>query len=215
MPVMESELRKESVPEGVQGLLEKRFSPYAFSARPVESEKLGKLFEAARLAPSSFNEQPWRFVVARREDGEAFDRLAQTLVDRNRQWAENAPVLVLSIAKVDFTHNGQPNRHAWYDVGQAAAYLTLQATELGLYVHQMAGFDPVKARQLLNIPVGYEPAAMMALGYPGEPESLAEGLRQLDNTRRPRKPLDTLLFAGTWATPWSPAAGDGSTTKIQ
>ncbi len=215
MPVIELEQRKDSVPSGVEGLLEKRFSPYAFSPRPVEPEKLRKLFEAARLAPSSYNEQPWRFVIARREDGEAFDRLAQTLVDRNRQWAENAPVLLLSIAKVDFTHNGQPNRHAWYDVGQAAAYLTLQATELGLFVHQMAGFDPVKARQLLNIPEGYEPAAMMALGYPDDAGPAAGAPRQLDNTRRPRKPLDTLLFAGTWAKPWSPAVGDSSTSKIQ
>ena len=107
----------------------------------------------------SYNEQPWRFVVARREDSEGFGRLLDTLVDQNRKWARNAPVLALSVAKADFTHSGRPNRHAWYDVGQAAAYLTLQATELGLYVHQMAGFDPVKARQLLNIPEGYEPAA--------------------------------------------------------
>ena len=215
MPVMELEQRTESVPAGVQGLLEKRFSPYAFSPRPVEPEKLRKLFEAARLAPSSYNEQPWRFVAARREDSEGFGRLLDTLVEQNRAWARNAPVLVLSVAKVDFTHNGQPNRHAWHDVGQAAAYLTLQATELGLYVHQMGGFDPVKARQLLNIPEGYEPAAMIAVGYPGESESLPEALRQRDSTRRPRKSLDTLIFEGTWAKPWSPAAGDGSTTKIQ
>jgi len=212
---MELEQRTESVPAGVQGLLEKRFSPYAFSPRPVEPEKLRKLFEAARLAPSSYNEQPWRFVAARREDSEGFGRLLDTLVEQNRAWARNAPVLVLSVAKVDFTHNGQPNRHAWHDVGQAAAYLTLQATELGLYVHQMGGFDPVKARQLLNIPEGYEPAAMIAVGYPGESESLPEALRQRDSTRRPRKSLDTLIFEGTWAKPWSPAAGDGSTTKIQ
>ena len=215
MPVMELEQRTESVPACVHGLLEKRFSPYAFSPRPVEPEKLRKLFEAARLAPSSYNEQPWRFVVARREGGEAFDRLAQTLVDQNRRWAQNAPVLVLSVAKVDFTHNGQPNRHASHDVGQAAAYLTLQATELGLYVHQMAGFDSAKARQLLNIPEGCEPAAMMALGYLDDAGSAAGAPRQLDNTRRPRKPLDTLLFEGTWAKPWSTALGDGSTTKIQ
>lgn len=201
--------------QGVREILERRYSPYAFSPRPVEPEKLRQLFEAARSAPSSYNEQPWRFVVARREDHEAFDRLSQTLVDRNRQWARHAPVLVLSVAKVDFTHSGQPNRHAWYDLGQAAAYLTLQATELGLYVHQMAGFDPAKARQLVNIPEGFEPAAMMAVGYPDDSGAFPEALRQLDSTRRPRKPLDTLLFEGTWANPWSPAGADRPTTGIQ
>jgi len=215
MPVVDLEQRTDSVPAGVEGLLEKRFSPYAFSPRPVEPEKLGKVFEAARHAPSSYNEQPWRFVVARREDWEAFGRLAQTLVDRNRKWAQNAPVLALAVAKVDFTHSGQPNRHAWYDVGQAAAYLTLQATELGLYVHQMAGFDPLKARQLLNIPEGYEPAAMMALGYLDDAAPAAGAPRQPDTTRRPRNPLDTLLFEGTWGNPWSSARGDGSATRIQ
>jgi len=215
MPVMELERQTDSNPAGVHGLLERRYSPYALSSRPVKPEKLRQLFEAARSAPSSYNEQPWRFVVARREDSEGFGRLLDTLVDQNRKWARNAPVLVLSVAKVDFTHSGQPNRHAWYDVGQAAAYLTLQATELGLYVHQMAGFDPVKARQLLSIPEGYEPAAMMAVGYPGETESLPEALRQSGSTRRPRKPLDTLLFEGTWARPWSPAVGDSSSTGIQ
>jgi nitroreductase len=215
MPVMELERQTDTTPAGVQGLLERRYSPYAFSPRPVEPEKLRQLFEAARSAPSSYNEQPWRFVVATREDAQGFGRLLDTLVDQNRKWAHNAPVLVLSVAKGDFTHSGQPNRHALYDVGQAAAYLTLQATELGLFVHQMAGFDSAKARQLLNIPAGYEPAAMMAVGYPDDSGSPADALRQLDSTRRPRRSLDTLFFEGTWAKPWSPAAGDGSTAKIQ
>jgi nitroreductase len=188
-------------PKSLQELLEKRFSPYAFSARAVETENLRKLFEAARSAPSSYNEQPWRFVVARRQDAEAFERLLETLNERNRQWARQAPVLVLSVAKLDFTHNGRPNRHALYDVGQAAAYLTLQATELGLYVHQMAGFDPDKARQLLDIPDGYEPAAMMAVGYLGDSESGEGSPRQYDRPRRIRKPLESLLFEGAWGKP--------------
>lgn len=204
-----------NIPNGIHELLEKRFSPYAFSSRPVEPEKLHRLFQAARSAPSSYNEQPWRFVVSRREDSEAFERLLETLAEPNRQWARHAPLLILSVAKVDFTHNGQPNRHAWHDVGQAAAYLTLQATELGLYVHQMAGFDAGKARQLLNIPEGYEPAAMMALGYLGDPESMAGGSRQYDRPRRARKPLDSLFFEGIWSEPWSRGAGVKSTGNIQ
>jgi nitroreductase len=200
---------------GIHELLEKRFSPYAFSSRPVETEKLHKVLEAARSAPSSYNEQPWRFVVATRQDPEAFERLLETLGERNRQWARHAPVLVLSVAKLDFTHNGQANRHALYDVGQAAAYLTLQATELGLYVHQMAGFDAEKARQLLEIPEGYEPAAMMAVGYLGDPGSMQEAPREHARPPRARKPLDALAFEGIWGEPWSPAADGKSTERIQ
>ena len=130
MPIMELEERTDSIPAGVHVLLERRFSPYAFSSRAVEPEKLHKLFEAARSAPSSYNEQPWRFVVATRQDTEAFERLLETLVEQNRQWARHVPLLILSVAKVHFTHNGQPNRHALHDVGQAAAYLTLRPRNL-------------------------------------------------------------------------------------
>ncbi len=215
MQTIELEPAAREEQKGIEAILEKRFSPYAFSARSVEPEKLRKLFRAAQSAPSSYNEQPWRFVVAARDDPEAFERLLAPLMEMNREWARHAPVLVLSVAKRDFTHNGQPNRHAMYDVGQAAAYLTLQATELGLYVHQMAGFDAAKARQVLDIPEDYEPAAMMAMGYPGDPESLAEGLRQQDKARRPRKPLASLFFEGTWDKPLSQAAGNGSTMSTQ
>jgi nitroreductase len=214
MDAPQSEAVTGQAAKSIQELLEKRFSPYGFSSRPVEAEKLHKLFEAARSAPSSYNEQPWRFVVATRQDAEAFGRLLEALVEQNREWARHAPVLVLSVAKLNFTHNGRPNRHAWYDVGQAAAYLTLQATELGLYVHQMAGFDAGKARQLLGIPEGYEPAAMMAVGYLGEPESVQEPRRPQDRSRRGRKPLDSLFFKGTWGEPWSPAADGESTGGI-
>ena len=197
---------------GIHDLLEKRFSPRAFSSRPVEEEKLRKLFEAARSAPSSYNEQPWRFVIGTRQNPEAFVRLLDTLAGPNRAWAQHAPVLVLSVAKLDFTHNGQPNRHAWYDVGQAAAYLTVQATALGLYVHQMAGFDAARARQLLGIPQGYEPVAVMAVGYLGGPEAASELQRHHNRPQRARKPLDSLAFDGTWGKPWSLAA-DGEPKK--
>jgi nitroreductase len=196
------EVANERAP-GIHDLLEKRFSPRAFSSRPVEEEKLRKLFEAARSAPSSYNEQPWRFVIGTRQNPEAFVRLLETLAEPNREWAQHAPVLVLSVAKVDFTHSGKPNRHAWYDVGQAAAYLTLQATALGLYVHQMAGFDAARARQLLGIAQGYEPVAMMAMGYLGGPEAVREPQRHHNRPQRARKPLDSLAFDGTWGNPWS------------
>jgi nitroreductase len=197
---------------GMEELLERRFSPRDFSSRPVEAEKLRKLFEAARSAPSSFNEQPWRFVVATREDAEGFARLLETLVEQNGAWAQHAPVLMLSIAKLEFTHNGRRKRHALYDVGQAAAYLTLQATAQGLCVHQTAGFDVEKARQLLKIPDGYEPAAMMAVGYLGDAEPVSEPPGQHDGPGRGRKPLDSLAFEGMWGKPW-PLAADGESKK--
>jgi len=206
MPVTKSEVTTQRTP-GIEELLERRFSPRDFSSRSVEAEKLRKLFEAARSAPSSFNEQPWRFVAATREDGEGFTRLLETLVEQNRAWAQHAPVLMLSIAKLEFTHNGQRNRHALYDVGQAAAYLTLQATALGLYVHQMAGFDVEKARRLLKIPEGYEPAAMMALGYRRDSDSTQDTTPQHDKPQRTRKALDSLVFEGMWGEPWPLAAG--------
>lgn len=215
MQVMELQEVTTGRAPGIGELLEKRFSPYAFSSRPVEPEELRKLFEAARSAPSSYNEQPWRFVVARRQDPEAFERLLQTIAERNREWARHAPVLVLSVAKLDFTHNGEPNRHAFHDVGQAAAYFTLQATALGLYVHQMAGFDAGKARQLLSIPQGYEPVAMMAVGYLGDPEPVPQALRHHNRPPRARKPLDSLAFEGIWGEPWSLAAEGEPTRRIQ
>ena len=212
MQVMELQEVTTHPAPGIGELLEKRFSPYAFSSRPVEAEELRKLFEAARSAPSSYNEQPWRFVVATRQDPEAFERLLQAIGERNREWAHRAPVLVLSVAKLDFTHNGQPNRHAFHDVGQATAYLTLQATALGLYVHQMAGFEAGKARQLLSIPQGYEPVAMMAVGYLGDAEPVPQALRHRDRPPRVRKPLDSLAFEGIWGEPW-PLAADGEPTR--
>ena len=186
--------------QAVKELLERRRSPYAFSPRLVESEKLRAVFEAARSAPSSYNEQPWRFIVATRDDREAYQRLLSVLVEGNRQWAKNAPVLMVSVAKLDFA-NGNPNRHAFHDVGQAAAYLTIQATALGLMVHQMGGFDAAQARELLHIPAGYEAVAAIALGYPGDPEDLPEPMRSRENGPRRRKPLAEVVFEGSWNRP--------------
>ena len=135
-------------------LLEKRWSPVAFSPRAVEAEKLRSVLEAARWAPSSFNEQPWVFLVSTKDDREAYERLQGLLVEGNRVWAQFAPVLMLSVAKLNFALNGKPNRHALHDVGAASAYLTMQATALGLYVHQMAGYDVERARREFSIPAG-------------------------------------------------------------
>ena len=175
---------------GIHELLARRWSPRAFSPRPVMAAKLAQLFEAARWAPSSYNAQPWAFIVATREDAEGYDRLLSTLVDVNRQWARQAPVLILAVAKLDFDHVARANRHAFYDLGQAVAHLTVQASALDLYIHQMGGFDPGAARELFAIPEGYEPVAVLALGYQ---EGLPEG-----QAARTRKPLTDFVFSGSW-----------------
>ncbi len=183
--------------------LRQRWSPLAFSDRPVESEKLRQILEAARWAASSYNEQPWSFIVATKDNPTEFDRLLSCLAEGNQEWAKNAPVLMLSVAKLQFERNGTENRHAFHDVGAAAASLAIQAAELGLLIHQMAGFDAAKAREAYSIPEGYEPVAAIALGYLGDPESLSERLKQREFSARTRKPLNTFVFSGSWNQPSS------------
>ncbi len=171
---------------------------------PVPEEALRSLFEAARWAPSCFNEQPWRFLVARRTDPEAHEKLLSCLSEGNQRWAKQAPVLALSVARTTFTRNGKPNRHAFHDVGLAVAQLTLQATTTGLVVHQMAGFDPERARRLHAIPEGFEPVAVLAIGYPGEPDDLPEDLRERERAARSRRPQREFVFTGSWGAPLEP-----------
>lgn len=182
----------------VHELIAGRWSPYTFSDKPVTNETLDAVLEAARWAPSCFNEQPWSFIVARKSDPGEFERMLGCLVEGNRVWALNAPVLMLSVAKLAFERNGKPNRHAFHDVGQAAANLTFQAGALGLAVHQMGGFDLDKARQTYGIPQGHEPVAAIAIGYPGEPGDLAEDLRARELAPRSRKPVAEFAFRESW-----------------
>lgn len=182
----------------VHELIARRRSTLAFSTRKVEPEKIVSLLEAARWAASSYNEQPWSFIVATHDDGEAYERLLSCLVEGNRVWAKNAPALVLSVAKLSFARNNHPNRHALYDVGQAVANLSIQATALGLVVHQMAGYDAECARREFSIPEGYEPAAFIAIGYQGEAESLPESLRARETAPRTRRPLEQFVFTNAW-----------------
>lgn len=185
-----------SVP--IHPLISERWSPRAFVNRPVEPEKLRSLFEAARWASSSYNGQPWYFIVATKDEPANHQRILDSFVEFNQSWAKEAPVVALSVAKLNFDHNGEPNRHAFHDVGQAAATLALQAQALGLSVHQMAGILPDKARELFHIPDGYEPVAGLAIGYAGEPHGLPDQLRQREVAPRERKPLDSFVFAGKW-----------------
>jgi len=182
----------------IHELLRERWSPRAFADRTVEPEKLRSLLEAARWAPSSFNEQPWSFIVATKEHPGEYERLLSCLVEGNIRWAQHAPVLMLSVAKLAFERNQKPNRHAFHDVGLAVENLVIQATALGLAVHQMAGFHVDKARELFSIPDGHEPVAALVLGFPGDPAGLPEDLRERERAPRTRKPLESFVFSGQW-----------------
>ncbi len=181
----------------IHALLSQRWSPRAFADRPVEPAKFISLFEAARWAPSSFNEQPWHFIVAPKAEAELFDQLLGCLARGNASWAAKAPVLMLSVAQL-LDEDSEPNRHAFYDVGQAVAQMALQAFDEGLYMHQMAGFDVAKAQRVFAIPEHFEPATAIALGYPGDPADLPERYREYEALPRTRKPLANFVFAGQW-----------------
>ena len=181
----------------IHDLIAHRWSPRAFDSEPVEPEKIRSLFEAARWAPSSYNAQPWYFIVGTKDNPQNYKRVLESLIEFNQGWAKQAPVLALSVAKLKFD-DGKPNRHAYHDVGQAAANLSLQAEALGLSVHQMAGIDPEKARKLFDIPADYEAVAGIAIGYAGDPASLSDELRKRELAPRQRKPLDSFVFTGQW-----------------
>ena len=182
----------------VHDFVSERWSPRAFSDKPVAARYSASLFEAARWAPSSSNEQPWAYIVATRDDTENFAKLVEVLVPANSIWAKHAPVLALAVAHLTFTKHGTPNRNAQYDVGAASAWLTMEATSRGLLVHQMAGYDAEKARQVFAIPEGWEPIAAMAIGYPGDATTLPENLRERETAARTRKPLAKFVMTGTW-----------------
>lgn len=186
----------------VLDIIAERWSPRAFADRPVEPEKIRRMLEAARWTMSSYNEQPWRYVVASRdEDPDAYEDLLACLTEGNRSWAKNAPVLMMSFYKTTFSQNDQPNRCAPHDVGAASAALTLQATAMGLFVHQMAGIQPDVARETYSVPDDFEPMAGLAVGYLGDPEMLNEGQQSSETTPRTRKPLSDLAFGDDWETP--------------
>jgi nitroreductase len=181
--------------DGVLPVILERWSPRSFKSREVDPEDLKRVFEAARWAPSSFNEQPWRFIVAKRES-ETFNKIVATMTTGNQAWAPKAPVLILGIAKKDSSQNGNPNRFAIHDLGAAMVLITLEARALGLATHQMAGFDQGAAQKALGIPDEFAIGSIMALGYQGEPSALPnENLIARELAPRTRKPLNELVFS--------------------
>ena len=188
MPENKKQRKIKMKPENVLSLIQSRWSPRKFADRPVTDAQLFHLFEAARWAPSSYNEQPWIFILGRKGHA-SYQKLLSLLVPGNASWAKTAPVLVLTAAKQSFHHNGKPNRHAFHDVGMALENLMLAARGEGLFTHPMGGFYLEKARDALHLPEGVEPVAMVALGY------LAEGE---EAGKRARQELSEFVFEGTW-----------------
>jgi len=186
--------------EGVLPIFHQRWSPRSFSDREVSHADLAKVFEAARWAASSNNEQPWRFLVGIR-NSPTHNKIHSALVGFNQSWAGAAPVLILGVANTKFTTNGNPNGYAFYDLGAASSYITLQATALGLSAHQMAGYDHDAARKTLEIPEDYVLGSVIALGYQGEPAALPnQQLLERELAPRQRKPLRELVFSA-WGEP--------------
>ncbi len=175
----------------VHELIQRRWSPRDFSPLGVEREKLSALFQAAQSTPSSFNEQPWAYIVAAKENPTDFERILNALAPRNQEWAQHAPVLIVSLAKQNFEVDGRTNHHALYDLGAASAHLTFQATALGLHVHQMGGFSREKIKEEFSVPQGFEPIAVLAVGYFDETKSQPTAIRK-------RKPLKDFVFESHW-----------------
>jgi nitroreductase len=186
----------------VQEVIANRWSPYAFADQEVSAEDLRCLFEAARWAPSSYNEQPWSYIVATRADRGEFERVLSCLVEGNQAWAKAAPVLALGVATLNFKRNDKPNRAALHDLGLAAGNLVLEATARGLVVHQMIGIVPERARELYAIPAGSEAVTGLAIGTAGAADALPAPLQERDLAPRERKTLAEFVFAGAWGTPF-------------
>ena len=182
--------------------LTQRRSPRAYTNQPVSADALQQVFTAAGSAASCYGEQPWRFLVGSRTSSpEAYQKILGTLAEFNQAWVQAAPVLAISVAKATFSHDANANAWARHDVGQAVAMLAIQAVELGLQIHQMAGFSAEAARAAFNIPEGYDPVAVFTIGYPGPADSLPDPLRARETAPRVRKPLAEFMFEGGWPQP--------------
>ena len=184
----------------IHDIIRNRWSPKSFDAeKSVDQATLTVLLEAARWAPSCFNDQPWRFIVCdRNTDATAWEKLWGSLGEKNQLWAKNAPILILSLAMQNFGHNDKPNRWSAFDTGAACVSLCLQATALGLISHQMGGFDAEQCRQLFKLPDTCTPMSVIAVGYQAAAELLSEDLKQTELKQRVRKSIEERFYFGEW-----------------
>lgn len=176
-------------------VIKKRWSPRAFSPEAINEEDLKAVLEAARYAPSCFNEQPWRYMVAR---GESLPVLQNLLMEKNFLWAKNAPVLILVLSKNTFDHNGKPNKYNQFDTGTSWGFLALEAVKRGLQTHAMAGFKKKLARTELNIPEEMDIIAMVALGKPGNLDDLDQSFHSGEKPNTRKSLENMILDVDTW-----------------
>ncbi len=188
----------------IDDLIRDRWSPRAFDPEHIiEDEKLKALVEAAHWAPSCFNEQPWRYILCNKHKNEtAWDNALFCLAPKNQLWAKSAPLLILACAYEEFTYNGKPNRWAQYDTGAASENICLQATSMGLFAHQMGGFDPERAHEVFHIPGNITPMAMIAAGYYGDINELDADFVEGENAERERKSVPEMFFNGDLKSPF-------------
>lgn len=182
-------------------LLDQRWSRRSFSDQPLTGKEIGEIFDAGRQVASCYNEQPWRIILAGKEDNHYQD-LFDCLVEFNQKWCKTAPCLAVALGKLKFDKNGKENRHAFHDVGAFLSVASLRAMELGIYTHEMAGFSADKVREKLNIPDGYEPITMFTLGRPGNEDELPQQIAEKENPNSSRNGINTFLFSGEWGDPY-------------
>lgn len=185
----------------IHDLMARRWSPRAYDAsKPVSRQHLRTLLEAGRWAPSCNGDEPWRYLIwDRKRDPEGFQKAFDCLSENNKKWVKNVPLLMLSCAGSNFQATGKPNRYTQHDTGAASAYMALQAVDLGLVIHQMAGYDAEKVRAAFGIPPEYTPMAMIAVGYQAaSPDILDDETKAKELRPRGRKPLAERFFEGGW-----------------
>lgn len=189
---------KNPVVHPVQDFIVQRWSPYAFDPqREIATADLRSLFEAARWSMSSYNSQPWRYIVGvRGREQSTWEQVFDCLVEGNRVWAKNAPVLVLGLAEHLHPHNRKLNKAALHDLGAASAALTYEATARGIAVHQMVGIKPDRVREIFGIGETVEPLTALAIGYPADPADADTALVERDERRRERRPVDEFILHG-------------------
>ena len=183
----------------VHDLILQRWSPRSFTDQAVTDADLKTLFTAASWAASSYNEQPWRFLVGRKGDA-TYKKIFDSLAAPNQGWAQSAPILFVSFGKKTFSHNGSPDAYGLHDAGAASATLSLQATSMGMHTHGMGGFDKETLRAFFGVPTDFEVGAVFAVGYVGSPDAVPDNFKDAEKAPRTRKPLDTFLFT-EWDTP--------------
>ena len=189
----------------VNDLIARRWSGRAYDAsRAVPEKHILALFEAARWSPSCFGDQPWRYIICNKYNNQvAWEQAFSCLGEGNQSWARDAPILILSIADSILSKTGKPNRWGQYDTGAATMSLCIQATELGLMVHQMGGFDKDKSTELFSIPDQFTPMAMMTIGYQLPLQKIEGEVKEREISGRERNPLSRNFFEGSWGTPYT------------